>query len=375
MWSGYLWSLFKKTPVFVPATYAFVAALWIFFSDRVLASLVHSPELLTELQTVKGWFFVAVTTVLLALLIYWRQRALNELNASLEQRVLDRTADLATANENLQQLLTDLKHAQSELVRAEKLAALGALVAGIAHELNTPIGNSLMVASTFSEETAKLGEAFAAGGLRKSVLETYVAEAQQACELIMRNLGKASELVSSFKQVAVDRTSSKRREFALAEVVNEILSTLRPGFKRLPILVQTMVPEDIRLDSYPGPLGQVLSNLIDNAIIHGLDGGRAGGWVEISGRQTSAEQIELVVRDNGNGIAAENMGHVFDPFFTTRFGLGGSGLGLHIVHHLVTQVLGGRVSVLTGEATTAGVGAEFVVLLPVRPNEVIAETA
>lgn len=356
----------KQTPVFVPGAYAVLASLWIFFSDRVLASLVDDAARLTELQTYKGWFFVATTTALLALLIYWRQRALNELNVSLEQRVLQRTAALQAANQELARAMDELKRTQSELVRSEKLAALGALVAGVAHELNTPIGNSLMVASSFSEDTNNLAAEFAGGGLRKRAFEDYVKHAQQATELLVRNLGRAGELVGSFKQVAVDRTSSRRREFQLAEVVNEILTSMRPGFKRLPITVTADVSPAIRLDSYPGPLGQVLGNLLDNAIIHGLAGGREGGRVEIFAKQLAGGEIELKVSDNGDGIPAADQGRVFDPFFTTRFGQGGSGLGLHIVHHLVTQVLGGRIAVRSGADTAAGVGAEFIVVFPSR---------
>lgn len=356
----------KQTPVFVPGAYAVLASLWIFFSDRVLALLVDDPARLTELQTYKGWFFVATTSALLALLIHWRQRALNELNVSLEQRVLQRTAALQAANQELARAMGELKRAQGELVRSEKLAALGALVAGVAHELNTPIGNSLMVATSFSEDTAKLAAEFAAGGLRKSAFEDYVRQAQQATELLVRNLGRAGELVSSFKQVAVDRTSSRRREFRLEEVVNEILTSMRPGFKRLPITVSAEVSPAITLDSYPGPLGQVLGNLVDNAITHGLAGGREGGRVEIAAQQLPGGEIELKVSDNGDGIPVADQGRVFDPFFTTRFGRGGSGLGLHIVHHLVTEVLGGRIAVRSGADTAAGVGAEFIVVFPSR---------
>jgi signal transduction histidine kinase len=367
--------LLQQTPVFVAGAYAIIASLWIFFSDRALAALVSDPGRLTQLQTYKGWFFVAATTALLAWLIQWRQRALNELNATLEHRVKARTEALSQANQALAGTLEDLRQTQDELVRSEKLAALGALVAGVAHELNTPIGNSLMVASSFAEDSDKLLTEFSGGSLRKSALEKYVNEAQEASELLVRNLGKAADLVNSFKQVAVDRTSSRRREFKLAEVVNEILVTLRPGFKRLPIKVEAAVAESISLDSYPGPLGQVLSNLIENAIIHGFEGGQAGGRVEISASELPGDEIELIISDNGKGIPVGDQGRVFDPFFTTRFGHGGSGLGLHIVHHLVTQVLGGSIKVRSGGDTFAEVGTEVIVRLPKCPAEPTAPLA
>lgn len=357
------WKLFKQAPVLIPATYAFLASLWIFLSDRTLAVLVVDVDRLTQLQTYKGWFFVATTTVLLGILIYWRQRALNELNASLERRVHERTAALESANAELAKLIDDLKRTQHELVRVEKLAALGALVAGIAHELNTPIGNSLVVSSTLSEETLTLAGELAAGGLRKGNLERYLRQARQASALIMRNLGKASALLNNFKEVATSRASAQRQIFQLNDVVNEVFATLGPRFTALPVTVQRQVPPDLALDSYPGTLVQVLFQLIDNALVHGLDGGKvAAGRIEISASRPDGGELVLTVADNGAGIAQDFLPRIFDPFFTTRFGKGGSGLGLHVAHHLVREVLGGRLMV----ANRAGGGVAFSVYLPLQ---------
>lgn len=354
------WKLFKQAPIFVPASYAFFASLWIFFSDRTVAALVDDPQRLTQLQTYKGWFFVTITTLMLAALIYWRQRVLHELNASLEHRVRERTAALESANAELARVIDDLKSTRDDLVRAEKLAALGTMVAGVAHRLNTPIGNGLVVASTLGEETAHLAQELARGGLRKSVFERYLHQAQQATTLLLNNLSKASELVTSFKQLAVDRASADRRQFQLEEVANEVRSALGSNLNTLPIAVHWNVPPTLSFDSYPGPLAQVIRHLIQNAVVHGFDSTPRNGQIEISASDLDNGTVLLKVADNGSGIPNETIERIFEPFFSTRFGSGGSGLGLPVVHHLVREVLGGRIEV----AHRPGGGVEFSVYLP-----------
>ncbi len=268
---------------------------------------------------------------------------IHELNAGLEKRVEERTAELRAANEQLTAAMAHLQQAQDELLRSEKLAALGSLVAGIAHELNTPIGNSLMVASTLGDHTRSIREGMATG-LRRADFEHYLADMDEAGEQLVHNLRRASELINSFKQVAVDQTSSQRREFGLAEVISEILLTLRPVTKKTPYVIEVDVPENIPMDSYPGPLGQVISNLVQNAILHGFDGGPKGR-VLIQARKLDDHQVELKVSDDGKGIPPAHMRRIFDPFFTTKLGQGGSGLGLNVVHTVVTGVLGGHISI------------------------------
>lgn len=287
------------------------------------------------------------------------ETALRELNAELDNRVRARTAELHTANDELRGALDDLRRAQGDLVRSEKLAALGALVAGVAHELNTPIGNSVMVASTLVDQTVGLAQEMQSG-LRRSTLTTYVAQSQEAAELLLSNLKRAANLVSSFKQVAVDQTSEQRRSFDVAEVVDEILAMLRPQLKRRPLAISVDVPAGIVLDSYPGPFGQVVANLVANAAIHAFPDEVVAGHVRISGAAGDDGGVCLTISDDGVGIAAENIGRIFDPFFTTRLGQGGSGLGLHIVYNIVTGVLGGEIRV----ASTPGKGCTFIVTLP-----------
>ncbi len=286
------------------------------------------------------------------------QAELRNVNEELEARVLQRTAALRQSNEDLAAAMENLKTAQGKLVHSEKLAALGRLVAGVAHELNTPIGNGLMAVTTLEshhrEFTAAQRE-----GLRRSTLDAFVGNVGTAAEIAIRNLERAADLITSFKQVAVDQTSSQRRSFDLQTVAEEMLTTLRPTLRRNGHRVETEIPPGLRFDSFPGPLGQVLTNLIDNAVRHGFDG-REEGTVRLSAGVLDDGHVMLRVEDNGRGIAAEHLPRVFDPFFTTRLGQGGSGLGLNIVHNIVSGVLGGTIIV----DSQAGEGTCFTLTLP-----------
>ena len=289
------------------------------------------------------------------------------LNAELESRVMERTAELITTNLELSQTLEALQLAKDQLVQSEKLAALGALVAGVSHELNTPIGNGLTVASTLEHRVEEFAQKIE-GGLRRSDLQSFVEEARFAAEVITRNLSRAGQLVSSFKQVAVDQTSSQRRVFSLHSLVSEIVLTLSAEWKRYTCVVVAQVPANLLLESYPGPLGQVLSNLISNALIHGFEVKDAGS-ITISAAPGTNDTVHLSVRDTGKGIAAEILNRIFEPFFTTRLGQGGSGLGLHIVHNIVGGVLGGQIKVVS----EPGGVTEFSLVLPREAPQHLAE--
>ena len=288
------------------------------------------------------------------------QREIQELNAQLEQRVEQRTADLQTANQELSRALSELRLTQKHLVMSEKLAALGALVAGVAHELNTPIGNGLTVASTLEHRVRELAQQ-AEQGLRRSTLTQFLNDATQSSEILLRNLARASDLVTSFKQVAVDQTSSQRRQFQLAGLVGEILLTLSPSLRKSGCQVVQQIDPALSLDSYPGPLGQALTNLINNAMLHGFADG-VPGTITIEARAPDAQSLRLSVKDDGRGIRPEDLNHVFEPFFTTRLGTGGSGLGLHITHNIVTSVLGGQIEL----SSTLGAGSTFTLTLPLQ---------
>jgi signal transduction histidine kinase len=276
---------------------------------------------------------------------------------NLEFHVNERTKELSQSNQQLSETLDQLQLTQGYLIQSEKLAALGALVAGVAHELNTPIGNSLSVASTLVQTCQNFNETLNSG-MTKSALQSFLDNVSEGNEIINRNLNKASELISGFKQVAMDRTSAQRRNFNLAEFLDETYLTLTPTFKRTAYKVYIQCPDNIHLNSYPGPLGQVITNLLNNTIIHAFDGCE-NGEVHIQAN-LAREQITLEIKDNGKGISPEHIGKLFDPFFTTKLGNGGNGLGLHIVHNIVSGLLGGSIDV----TSTPGKGTCFTILLP-----------
>lgn len=287
------------------------------------------------------------------------QAALEALNTTLEARVAERTRAL-------QDTIAELKHTQDELVRSEKLAGLGALVAGVAHELNTPIGNAVIVASTLADRR-KHFEQDMAQGLRRSVLTQFLEDIRESVDVMERNLRRAAELITGFRQVAVDQSSHQRRPFELSEVVRELVLTLSPTLRRSQVELVSDVPAGIRLDSYPGPLSQVLMNLVNNAVVHAFDG-QTTPRIYLQAH-VEGEHVRMDVTDNGRGIPPEHLPRVFDPFFTTRLGQGGSGLGLHIVYSLVTELLGGSVRI----DSTVGSGTTVTLQLPLTAPPRAAE--
>jgi PAS domain S-box-containing protein len=287
------------------------------------------------------------------------ERELRELNHLLEARVEQRASALTSANEALAQTVARVRRTQDELVNAGKMAALGGLVAGVAHELNTPLGNGVMAVSALAD-VARGFELKVRSGLTRADLQRFVDDVAQGVDIAERNLRRAAELILSFKQVAVDQTSAQRRSFELSEVVHEIVTSLRPSFNRTPYRIELDVPpQGLRLDSYPGALSQTIGNLVQNAMLHGFDG-RHHGTVRIAAERVGADSIVLRVSDDGKGIAPEHLSRVFDPFMTTKMGRGGSGLGLHISYTAVVQLLGGM---LTAHSVQ-GEGACFEMRLP-----------
>lgn len=267
--------------------------------------------------------------------------ALRRANDQLSSGIAERAEALSTAQSHL-------SHAITQLAQSEKLGALGNLVAGVAHELNTPIGNSVMAASTFLDRVTQF-ELDAQKGLRKSTLEEFVRFSREAAQLVQDNLARAAELISAFKQVAVDQTSMRRRTFLLDECVDKTCATmahvLRKGRHRL----EQSIPQGLAMHSYPGALEQILTNLISNSLMHGFEG-REQGRIRIEAHG-SLDEVVLSYEDDGLGMAAETVRRLFEPFFTTKFGQGGTGLGMHICHNLATTVLGGQIAVrsLPGE--------------------------
>ncbi len=272
------------------------------------------------------------------------QTNLQDLNRELEARVEARNQEL--------------QRAMGQLVQSEKLAALGSLVAGVAHELNTPIGNVMAVASTLTEEAASFGQKLLSGTARRSDVEKGAQRIEEASQLIERNASRAAKLINDFKEVAVDQTSSRRRRFQLLAVVEEVLHTAKPMFKTPDHEVQLEIAGDLELDSYPGPLEQVLTNLLSNSVHHGFDG-MDSGRISIEARLEGA-MVMLHYADNGRGIPASSLPHIFEPFYTTKLGRGGSGLGMYIVYNLVSNVLGGHIGIESEE----GSGTHIRIALP-----------
>jgi len=265
------------------------------------------------------------------------------------------------------QAYRQLKDVQGQLAAQEKLASLGSLVAGVAHELNTPIGNSLLMASTLHEKTLAIGQALETSALRRSELVTYIGEAGEASELIMRSLHQAADLVNSFRQVSVDQASAQRRRFDLARACHEIVATLMNKVRLAGHTLELNVPDGIWMDSYPGPLGQVLINFVNNALLHAFEAAPVGGGgiMRLSAEARGEAWVRITFADNGRGIAREHLARVFDPFFTTRMGQGGTGLGLSIAHTIATSLLGGSLRV----ESAPGSGTAFILELPLRAAE------
>jgi signal transduction histidine kinase len=280
------------------------------------------------------------------------------------ERALRRSKDRADS------ALTELQKAQSDLIQAEKLASLGQLVAGIAHEINTPLGVALTTSTLLGEESKRFGEAAGSGKLPRSALERFVQRMGEGSQMLYANLTRAADLVHSFKQVAADQASGDRREFEMSGWLQDLLTSLSPVVRKTRHEIATDCPPGIVLDSYPGALGQVITNLITNAVAHAYDKDEAGK-LSISVSQPGDDTVRIVFADDGKGIPPENQKKVFDPFFTTGRSTGSTGLGLHIVFNLVTSRLHGRIDL----QSRPGKGTRFVIDLPRVAGEASVESA
>jgi PAS domain S-box-containing protein len=296
------------------------------------------------LRDAQGTITGAIETLIDVTQLKRIQTNLEDLNRELEARVESRNQEL--------------QRAMGQLVQSEKLAALGSLVAGVAHELNTPIGNVLAVASTLTEEASSFSQKLLSGTARRADVERGAQRIGEASLLIERNATRAAKLISDFKEVAVDQTSSRRRRFQLLAVVQEVLHTARPMFKLPGHRVQLHIDESLELDSFPGPLEQVLTNLLANSINHGFEN-REQGSINITAR-LEGDRVLLHYADDGAGIPASHLQHIFEPFYTTKLGRGGSGLGMYIVYNLVTNVLAGHIGIESQES----VGTQIRMTIP-----------
>lgn len=284
--------------------------------------------------------------------LYAQRREIEAINLSLEAKV----HELGAAMESLRQT-------HENLARSEAKATLGALIAGVAHEMNTALGNGMISANTLGDQAAEFARAKQEGGLRRSQLDEFVLQMQEGTTLLQRNLQRALDLMTGFQHMAADQVSEQRRAFDLRQVLAEMVAAMAPSLKRFSHRIELDVPEGLRMESYPGPLEQVIINLINNAYLHAFEG-RADGLLRIQVRAVADAElgaaVNLEVIDNGKGMDEATLARLFEPFFSTKIGHGGTGLGMAIVDNIVRKTLGGRITV----RSTPGQGSRFSFCLP-----------
>jgi signal transduction histidine kinase len=282
------------------------------------------------------------------------QSSLRKKNSQLQQAY----DDLERRSSDLSRALQELEMTQQELIRSEKMAALGQLVAGVAHEINTPVGIGFTESSYLLRRTTEIHKLFAAGELRKSEFEAFLHATRESSEAIHVNLKRAANLIMSFKQVAVDQTYEEKREFNLAHYINEVLTGLKPKCDRRHIRINIDCPDEIGVLSYPGAFGQIITNLIENSLLHGFDGLDKGNiYIAVNEEEDS---LQIQYRDDGLGMSAEQLHKVFDPFYTTKRARGGTGLGMNIVYNLIDRKLKGQI----GCESEPGSGVVFTIRIP-----------
>lgn len=268
------------------------------------------------------------------------------------------------ARRQAEQALARLRGTQDELIQAEKMASLGRLVAGIAHEVATPVGTALAASTRLAQETRGIQEGLATNSLRRDQMQDYIEATALAARILQSNMERAARLIESFKHVAVDRTRQDRRRFDLVGYIEEVLISLRPQTRKTPHQISLTGLSRLPVDIYPDAVAQLVTNLVVNAVTHGFPDGRPGR-IEIAAGLDGEGWVELRVTDNGIGIPADALPHIFEPFFTTRRSQGGSGLGLYLAYCQVVQRLGGSLTV----NQPAGGGTQFLARFPSRSPE------
>ena len=263
------------------------------------------------------------------------------------------------AENALREALQSLRETQTSLIEAEKLAALGRLVAGVAHEVNNPVGICLTLASTLERKSALFGAEVARGDVKRSSLNDFLETSRDGSAQLVANLNRVAELIQSFKQVAADRISSDQRTFDLGDLTQQVLTSLRPSLRKDNLKLDVECQPNLLINSYPGSFGQLLTILFVNSVVHAFSDGKEG-TVAIKVRASGEDRVEILFSDDGCGMSADVRRHAFDPFYTTRRHLGSTGLGLHILHNIVTNRLGGRLNL----DSSPGAGTKFQITLP-----------
>lgn len=322
----------------------------------IIVSGVGNISDTVEALRLGAWDYIIKPIQEMNVLFYAVEKAF-ERNAFIQEKTRYQR-ELEQANKELTLSLESLELTRDQLVQSAKMAALGELVAGVAHEINTPVGVGVTAASFLEGKTREFHKLYNAGELKRSELENYLTTVQEVSSSILINMERAAELISSFKQVAVDQSSENRRCFNLKEYLDEILLSLSPRYKKTGHLVQVACEPDIELNSFPGAFSQILSNLIMNSLTHGFKGLESRA-IDIDIRCKEG-QVIFVYRDNGQGMDEQQREKIFDPFFTTMRGQGGTGLGMSIVFNLVTQTLKGNMHL----ETEIGQGVTFTMTFP-----------
>jgi signal transduction histidine kinase len=263
------------------------------------------------------------------------------------------------AENALREALQSLRETQTSLIEAEKLAALGRLVAGIAHEINNPVGICLTVASTLERKSALFGAEVARGDVKRSSPNDFLETSRDGSAQLVANLNRVAELIQSFKQVAADRISSDQHTFDLGDLTQQVLMSLRPSLRKDNLKLDVECQSNLLINSYPGSYGQLLTILFLNSVVHAFPDGKEG-TVAIKVRASGEDSVEILFSDDGCGMSADVRRQAFDPFYTTRRHLGSTGLGLHILHNIVTNRLGGRLNL----DSSPGAGTKFQITLP-----------
>lgn len=335
-----------------PGTYTFTAqgtnraGLW---SDKELTLQVKIKA--AYWQTT--WFLV-LCILLSAFIVYqgikMRTQRIKARAQKLENEVNERTREL--------------EKVQQDIIEQEKMASLGGLVAGVAHEINTPMGIALTAATALTDDNKTLNQKVETNQLKRSELNKYLEKAISTNKIILGSLERACELMSSFKQVAVDQTSEQRRQFKLMTLLEDIERSLHSLYSKRGHQLEISCAEEIQMDSYPGAIFQVFTNLLNNSIIHGFSERRDGKMTIVA--QQKGQQLVFIYQDNGVGMTPDVRKKAFEPFFTTRLGVGGSGLGLHLVYNYVSQVLGGKIKIETPETNGFGCRIEIPLVAPAK---------
>lgn len=298
---------------------------------------------------------------------YHRSSREASVRAMAEREKSRENAELAKALEDLGRAHHELQASKEQLVRSETMASLGGMVAGIAHEINTPVGTSLTAMSHLDEQVERLEEAFKAGTMKKSMLTEFFEDCSLARRSINTNLTRTAELVRSFKLVAADQTSDAPRLIDVDEYLRDVVVSLGPELKKAGHKISIESTEGLRVRTYPGALSQIVTNLTMNAIVHAYEHGQKGNLRLVIGKNEADPKTPVCIAyaDDGRGIPEEHLASVFDPFFTTKRGNGGTGLGLHVVYNLVNQKLGGEIAC----ASVVGTGTTFTIKLPLEVAE------